>query len=185
MIDEVGGAQFDGDSYKVTHKGEKFALYPGGTGSTQIQTEQSSLAREERELAEALEQIRMMEQKEQLHIDTGSQVLDYLKQGDLVYELYAVLVHSGSAIGGHYYAYIKSFEDGKWYNFNDSDVREIQAEDITKVFGDKNSNATAYMLKYKQYNPMHKDNPVRIDDTLVPEYLKTEIDTETNKMIEE
>jgi ubiquitin carboxyl-terminal hydrolase 47 len=28
-------------------------------------------------------------------------------------------------MGGHYYAYIKSFEDGKWYNFNDSDVREI------------------------------------------------------------
>jgi ubiquitin carboxyl-terminal hydrolase 47 len=54
-----------------------------------------------------------------------NKVLEYLKQGDLVYELYAVLVHSGSAIGGHYYAYIKSFEDGKWYNYNDSNVSEI------------------------------------------------------------
>jgi ubiquitin carboxyl-terminal hydrolase 47 len=71
-----------------------------------------------------------METKEELKIDTNSQVLEYLKQGDLVYELYSVLVHSGSAMGGHYYAYIKSFEDGKWYNFNDSDVREIDSEEI-------------------------------------------------------
>jgi ubiquitin carboxyl-terminal hydrolase 47 len=85
---------------------------------------------EERELARALEQIRQLEQREQMQIDTGSQILEYLKQGDLVYELYAVLVHSGSAIGGHYYAYIKSFEDGKWYNFNDSDVSLINEEDI-------------------------------------------------------
>jgi Ubiquitin carboxyl-terminal hydrolase len=29
--DQSGGkAQFEGDSYKVTHKGEKFALIPGG-----------------------------------------------------------------------------------------------------------------------------------------------------------
>jgi ubiquitin carboxyl-terminal hydrolase 47 len=71
-----------------------------------------------------------METKEELKIDTNSQVLEYLKQGDLVYELYSVLVHSGSAMGGHYYAYIKCFEDGKWYNFNDSDVREIDSEEI-------------------------------------------------------
>jgi ubiquitin carboxyl-terminal hydrolase 47 len=72
-----------------------------------------------------------------------------LKQGDLVYELYAVLVHSGSAIGGHYYAYIKSFDDGNWYNFNDSTVTPITLEDVTKVFGDGRGSATAYMLKYR------------------------------------
>lgn len=31
-----------------------------------------------------------------------------------VYELYAVMVHSGGAYGGHYYAYIKDFETNKW-----------------------------------------------------------------------
>lgn len=30
-----------------------------------------------------------------------------LMHGPYVYELYAVLVHRGSALGGHYYAYIK------------------------------------------------------------------------------
>lgn len=66
-----------------------------------------------------------------------------------MYELYAVLVHSGSALGGHYYAYIKSFENGKWYNYNDSDVSEIRQEDVTEVFGDKTGRPTAYMLKYR------------------------------------
>ncbi len=66
-----------------------------------------------------------------------------------MYELYSVLVHSGSAMGGHYYAYIKSFEDGKWYNFNDATVTPIDQDEITKVFGDKSSSATAYMLKYR------------------------------------
>jgi hypothetical protein len=36
-----------------------------------------------------------------------------------IYELFSVLIHSGSAMGGHYYAFIKSFENGKWYKFND------------------------------------------------------------------
>jgi ubiquitin carboxyl-terminal hydrolase 47 len=35
------------------------------------------------------------------------------------------MIHSGGALGGHYYAYIKSFENGDWYCFNDSSVEKI------------------------------------------------------------
>jgi ubiquitin carboxyl-terminal hydrolase 47 len=35
------------------------------------------------------------------------------ERGPWLYELYAVLIHSGSALGGHYYAYIRSLEDGQ------------------------------------------------------------------------
>jgi ubiquitin carboxyl-terminal hydrolase 47 len=45
------------------------------------------------------------------------------------------MVHSGGAYGGHYYAYIKDFETNKWYNFNDSVVREISFLDLVEVFG--------------------------------------------------
>ncbi|XP_066580148.1 ubiquitin carboxyl-terminal hydrolase 47 isoform X2 [Amia ocellicauda] len=38
------------------------------------------------------------------------------------YELYAVCRHIGSYRGGHYKAFIKSFEDDNWYSFNDSQV---------------------------------------------------------------
>lgn len=37
--------------------------------------------------------------------------------------LYAVLVHSGGAYGGHYYAYISNGKD--WYRFDDRIVRKV------------------------------------------------------------
>ena len=90
-----------------------------------------------------------MEEKEKLQIPQSNQLLEYLKCGDHVYELYAILIHAGGALGGHYYAYIKSFEDGKWYNFNDSSVSEIHGanviEEIQQMFGGE-SFASAYML---------------------------------------
>jgi ubiquitin C-terminal hydrolase len=45
--------------------------------------------------------------------------------GDQLYELYSVLIHRGSSMAGHYYAYIKSFETGLWYEFNDTQVRHL------------------------------------------------------------
>jgi hypothetical protein len=62
------------------------------------------------------------------------------------YELYSVMIHSGGAEGGHYYAFIKSFEKDKWFKFNDSSVTEISYEDICTVFGGappKNQTASA------------------------------------------
>lgn len=31
--------------------------------------------------------------------------------------------------GGHYYSYIKSFKDNKWYIFNDAVVRPLEAKE--------------------------------------------------------
>jgi len=73
----------------------------------------------------------------------------YFKEGPLVYELYSILIHSGGAYGGHYYTYIKSFEDEKWYCFNDASVSELNVNDIpSNVFGGEKS-ASAYMLIYR------------------------------------
>jgi len=52
------------------------------------------------------------------------------------------MIHSGSAGGGHYYAYIKNFEDNLWYNFNDSYVSKIKESDIYKMFGDGNNDSS-------------------------------------------
>jgi len=68
---------------------------------------------------------------------------EYLKQGDQVYELYSIVIHAGTASSGHYYAYIKSFEDSKninnwkdiWYCFNDYKTYEVKIEDIQNSFG--------------------------------------------------
>jgi len=41
-----------------------------------------------------------------------------------VYDLYGICNHSGGTAGGHYTSYVKT-ENGKWYEFNDTIVREI------------------------------------------------------------
>ncbi|XP_066910373.1 ubiquitin carboxyl-terminal hydrolase 47-like [Clytia hemisphaerica] len=77
-----------------------------------------------------------------------------------LYELFSILIHSGSAAGGHYYAYIKSFEDDKWYCFNDQYVSEISQDDVQKSYGGDgmtsgytstySSSTNAYMLMYRR-----------------------------------
>jgi ubiquitin carboxyl-terminal hydrolase 47 len=88
-------------------------------------------------------------------------------EGPYIYELFSIMVHSGSAIGGHYYAYIKSFSDGQWYCFNDHMVSRITEEDIKKTYGGSDrshssyyfyssayaASANAYMLMYRQSSP--------------------------------
>jgi len=84
------------------------------------------------------------------------------------YKLRAVLVHSGTASGGHYKAYIQS--KGTWFEYDDSTVSELSKEDEQKLFwfskpDDVNENAPdssdfimkgfsvyegAYMLLYQR-----------------------------------
>eukprot|EP01080_Neovahlkampfia_damariscottae_P005080 gene5080-8680_t len=79
----------------------------------------------------------------------------------IYYELYSVLIHSGGAESGHYYAYIKDFEENKWYNFNDSTVEEIDEEKVKEMFGGNEdkiekygktrvTSTNAYMLMYRK-----------------------------------
>lgn len=61
-------------------------------------------------------------------------------------------MHSGGAYSGHYYAYIKSFDDNKWYVFNDSKIDEVNVEELPSlVFG--GTGKSGYMLLYKLYDP--------------------------------
>lgn len=72
-----------------------------------------------------------------------------LTQGEFVYELYAVMIHSGGAYGGHYFAYIKNL-DNEWWNFNDSQVTKIEESELLKTFGGEGGTNTAYMLMYRK-----------------------------------
>lgn len=40
-------------------------------------------------------------------------------ESDHDYELFSILIHSGGAMGGHYYSFIKNSHQ-KWFKFNDS-----------------------------------------------------------------
>ncbi|XP_018335481.1 ubiquitin carboxyl-terminal hydrolase 47 [Agrilus planipennis] len=81
-------------------------------------------------------------------------------KGPYIYELFSIMIHSGSASGGHYYAYIKDFKKNKWYCFNDQMVSPITEDDIKKTYGGGpsrgyysgaySSSTNAYMLMYRQ-----------------------------------
>ena len=106
-----------------------------------------------------------------------------LEDGTLPYDLFAVLIHRGTAAFGHYYAYIKDFQTGKWLDFNDATVTALQEADIKRAFGGKvapsygtygggassQSSASAYMLMYRR-----RDTNLNIDDvpdSIVPTYI--------------
>ncbi|XP_056463354.1 ubiquitin carboxyl-terminal hydrolase 47 isoform X2 [Gadus chalcogrammus] len=99
----------------------------------------------------------------------------------LTFELFSVMVHSGSAAGGHYYACIKSFTDGQWYSFNDQHVSKISLEDIRKTYGGSTgsrgyyssafaSSTNAYMLIYRLKDPSR--NTKYLDPEDFPEHIK-------------
>lgn len=48
-----------------------------------------------------------------------------MTKGPYIYDLFSVMIHSGSASGGHYYAYIKDFRNDKWLCFNDQSVSPV------------------------------------------------------------
>ncbi|XP_072516803.1 ubiquitin carboxyl-terminal hydrolase 47 isoform X2 [Salminus brasiliensis] len=106
---------------------------------------------------------------------------DCSRQSSLTFELFSVMVHSGSAAGGHYYACIKSFSDGQWYSFNDQHVSKITQDDIRKTYGGSSgsrgyyssafaSSTNAYMLIYRLKDPSRNAKYLDVED--FPEHIK-------------
>ena len=48
------------------------------------------------------------------------------------YELKSIIIHTGGAYGGHYFAYIKNFADDKWYCYDDQHVTQVDQSDVDK-----------------------------------------------------
>ena len=60
-----------------------------------------------------------------------------------VYDLFGVFNHGGGVAGGHYTAYIKN-ANGKWYEFNDTEVLEINPDNVVS--------ARSYCFFYRKKN---------------------------------
>ena len=59
------------------------------------------------------------------------------------YELSGVMVHMGTAMGGHYRAYARSQKEADanvWLDCNDASVSILSPEDITSLFWNDNPN---------------------------------------------
>jgi ubiquitin C-terminal hydrolase len=115
----------------------------------------------------------------------------FVEDGEYKYELFSVLVHSGNANGGHYYACIKRFDDGKWYNFNDQQVTEISEDDVKVMYGGDDSEAAksryknigastnAYMLVYRR---ILATNLNHVSEDLIPSELRQEIENANEEL---
>lgn len=109
----------------------------------------------------------------------------------MYYELFGVLVHWGTIIGGHYYAYIRTTKERKWYEFNDAKVTEVSPEiaiegnfggpdenrNITAPTENRNSNQppperlySAYMLIYVRQDSIDKIFE-EVKDDRIPEHV--------------
>ncbi|CAB4065741.1 USP34 [Lepeophtheirus salmonis] len=59
------------------------------------------------------------------------------------YEIIGVTVHTGTADGGHYYAFIRSSQKDKWYSFNDAEVKPFDQNQIaSECFGGEMNSRT-------------------------------------------
>nr|XP_046235324.1 ubl carboxyl-terminal hydrolase 18 isoform X2 [Scatophagus argus] len=70
-------------------------------------------------------------------------------QEDCRYTLYAVVVHSGSAMCGHYTAFVLHRKSQRWYYADDSRVKQVSWEDVKTTYGGHYGD-TAYMLMYRR-----------------------------------
>jgi len=110
------------------------------------------------------------------------------------YELYSMMIHRGGAYGGHYYAYIKDFKTGKWFEFNDASVTEIPEEEMNRMMDIEYCKETekrnyrqktsplvgAYMLMYRRID---EDPKIEVSNELIPEELRDLIKKEDDKWL--
>ncbi|CAM9508555.1 unnamed protein product, partial [Heterosigma akashiwo] len=90
------------------------------------------------------------------------------------YDLAAVSNHFGGLGGGHYTAYARNEETGKWYDFDDSHVEEIDESRVVTAAG--------YVLFY-----IRKDvqiNPDRlVDQARIMMEIDDDIDEKNRKVV--
>eukprot|EP01006_Ploeotia_vitrea_P049919 TRINITY_DN67393_c8_g2_i1.p1 TRINITY_DN67393_c8_g2~~TRINITY_DN67393_c8_g2_i1.p1 ORF type:complete len:1213 (+),score=152.20 TRINITY_DN67393_c8_g2_i1:252-3641(+) len=110
------------------------------------------------------------------------------------YTLFAVLVHSGFAHGGHYYAYIKCTDStGKkqWLKYDDTTVSKCSLQQATADnFGGKDplkwweeskeSIRSAYMLLYIKKTLWDKFI-YPVPEARIPQHIRTQLSTETEE----
>jgi len=112
-----------------------------------------------------------------------SKYANNVKENEGEYDLYAVLIHSGGANGGHYFAYIKDPSSHLWFCFNDQNIKQVSQEQVFTSFGGSIGEAdrgkvagNAYMVIYR--NPLYlRDHfPISLSrEELIYSELKEEI----------
>ena len=123
-----------------------------------------------------------IEQMESLLAEYQSKVAhSYDHMRNYKYQLHSIVIHSGQADSGHYFAYIFDFEQNKWRKYNDMNITEISEEEVIKTaIGEENSTVSAYCLIY-----VSKENEMRVQspNALIRQFSLTESKLAPEKMV--
>ena len=134
------------------------------------------------------------------------ELADFESTEPVRYELLSILMHVGSALSGHYFAYIRDVSSGRWLNFNDAHVAGLDMHRLNQILGsepggelesaaaeqakEKNqkpeanaeplqsANSNAYMLVYRR---MREGSQTTVDDLSIPKEIAEEIAEENAK----
>jgi ubiquitin carboxyl-terminal hydrolase 25/28 len=106
-----------------------------------------NLAQQMREKAEALKNESKAIDEQMKEIDGQiSTVFEDCK--DYPYNLHAVFMHRGSATGGHYWIYIRDFQNDVWRDYNDEAVDKV--EDMSRIFAQKDRATSTGLVFVRQ-----------------------------------
>ena len=99
------------------------------------------------------------------------------------YELASLLIHQGSATGGHYFCYVRD-DVGEWLSCNDSVVQNYTHEEFDKRL-EEHCGKGAYLLLYKKKEKVWGAEKEKEKlDTSVPEKLLAQIKSEEDEFNE-
>jgi hypothetical protein len=119
-------------------------------------------------------------------IDMGAFLTEKKPGVDMVYDLFGVLVHSGDAREGHFYAFLRTSPSQQWFEFNDSNVSVSNSEAaVYRNFGgdreSKSGQFSAYMLIYMRRDQIPNlfcDVPPSIIPSITLEFPAEEFEEE-------
>ncbi len=91
-----------------------------------------------------------------------------------------MLVHSGGAYGGHYFAFISNGKE--WYRFDDSTVSKVSRFEMRKYgnFDKVVSGANAYLLFYRDVRTFKDSDPDAVE---VPEELMEKVKQDQEEIL--
>lgn len=75
-----------------------------------------------------------------------SSLSDFSNEFRNVYQLAAVVVHTGDAHSGHFVTYRRGYQNSKWYYTSDVEIREVTVDEVLQ--------STAYLLFYEKTSSM-------------------------------
>lgn len=83
---------------------------------------------------------------------------DFVQNKGTLYTLYAVVVHCGDAMCGHYTAYVRDRVNQAWFYADDSHVQRASWEEVQRTYGNT-SYSSAYMLMYRRDSNEERQQP--------------------------